>query len=100
MIQPGDTCEPVNMLRLINAPNLAYEHLDWFTSKSRISENSTFCLHSPEELEAMISVARNTGFRLDPFLFYPTGWQSQNELPPAARTCQELAEKPGRNAII
>ncbi len=60
MIQPGDTCEPVNMLRLINAPNLAYEHLDWFTSKSRISENSTFCLHSPEELEAMISVAPET----------------------------------------
>lgn len=59
-ICPGDACGQTELLNFINSPVLAYEHLDWFSSKSRLTEQSTFCLYSSEKLEAILSVAPET----------------------------------------
>jgi len=59
-IRPGDVCDQTELLNFINSPVLAYEHLDWFPTKSRLSEQSTFCLYSSEKLEAILSVAPET----------------------------------------
>lgn len=59
-IQSGDVCDQVELLAFLNSPILAYEHLDWFPSKSRLAEQSTFCLYSKDQLEAILSVAPDT----------------------------------------
>lgn len=59
-IQSGDVCDQVELLTFLNGSNLAYEHLDWFPSKSRLAEQSTFCLYSQDQLEAILSVAPDT----------------------------------------
>lgn len=59
-IQSGDVCDQDELLSFINGPALAYEHLDWFPSKSRVAEHSTFCLFSSDQLEASLSVAPET----------------------------------------
>lgn len=56
-ILSGDACDQAELLSFLNGPNLAFEHLDWFPSKSRLAEPSTFCLYSEDRLEAMLSVA-------------------------------------------
>ncbi len=56
-IESGAIGDQAELLGFINGTHLAYEHLDWFTSKSRLAEQSTFCLHSPDQLEAILSVA-------------------------------------------
>ncbi len=56
----GDGCDQAELLAFVNSPVLSYEHLDWFPSKSRLSEESTFCLYSPEQLEATLSAAPET----------------------------------------
>lgn len=49
---------PANQLRaFINGPQLAFEHLDWLPSQSRLSEESTFCLMDDDEIQAVLSVA-------------------------------------------
>ena len=55
-IKSGDICDQAELLALVNSPNLAYEHLDWFPTKSRLAEKSTFCLFSPDQLEAILCV--------------------------------------------
>lgn len=57
IIQSGDICDQAELLAFLNGSNLAYEHLDWFPSKSRLAEPSTFCLYSQDQLEAILSVA-------------------------------------------
>ena len=59
-IRPRDVCDQTELLKFANSPVLAYEHLDWFPTKSRLSEQSTFCLYSSEKLEAILSVAPET----------------------------------------
>jgi len=59
-IQSGDVCDQAELLSFVNGPNLAYEHLDWFPSKSRLAAQSTFCLFSVDQLEACLSVAPET----------------------------------------
>ena len=59
-IQSGDVCDQAKLLSFLNSPYLAYEHLDWFPSKSRLAEQSTFCLYSQDQLEAILSVAPDT----------------------------------------
>ena len=60
IILSGDNCNQAELLNFVNGPNLAYEHLDWFASKSRLAEQSTFCLCSSQQLEATLSVAPET----------------------------------------
>jgi hypothetical protein len=55
-IKSGDICNQAELLALVNSPNLAFEHLDWFPTKSRLAEKSTFCLFSPNQLEAILCV--------------------------------------------
>jgi ribosomal-protein-alanine N-acetyltransferase len=59
-IQSGNGCNQTELLGFVNGQNLAYEHLDWFPNKTRLAEQSTFCLHSPDQLEAILSVAPET----------------------------------------
>lgn len=59
-IQSGDVSNQAELLGFINGPNLAHEHLDWFPSKSRLAQQSTFCLFSVDQLEAILSVAPET----------------------------------------
>lgn len=59
-IRPGAVCDQTELLKFVNSPVLAYEHLDWFPSKSRLAEPSTFCLYSSEKLEAILSVSPET----------------------------------------
>ncbi len=56
-ILSGNVCDQSELIGFINGPVLAHEHLDWFSSKSRLSEQSTFCLFSQDQLEAILSVA-------------------------------------------
>ena len=56
-ILQGNDC-PSNQLRaFINGPQLAFEHLDWHSSQSRLSEASTFCLIDDDDIQALLSVA-------------------------------------------
>ena len=49
---------PSNQLKaFIYGPQLAFEHLDWLPSQSRLSEESTFCLMDDGEIQAVLSVA-------------------------------------------
>lgn len=62
---------PANQLRaFINGPQLAFEHLDWLPSQSRLSEESTFCLMDDDEIQAVLSVApENRNFAWVRFFF-------------------------------
>lgn len=60
IIQTGDQFDQDDLGRFVNGPQLAYEHLDWFPSHSRLSSESTFCLTLSEQLQAVLSVAPET----------------------------------------
>ena len=54
----------------INGPQLAFEHLDWLPSQSRLNEESTFCLIDADEIQALLSVApENRNFAWLRFFF-------------------------------
>lgn len=59
-IYSGSQCDQDDLLNFVNGPQLAYEHLDWFPSHSRLSSESTFCLWSSDQLQAVLSVAPET----------------------------------------
>jgi ribosomal-protein-alanine N-acetyltransferase len=50
-------CDQKILTTFINGFNLAFEHLDWLPVRSRLTENSTFCLLNQDEIIAAISVA-------------------------------------------
>ena len=62
---------PSNQLKaFIYGPQLAFEHLDWLPSQSRLSEESTFCLLDADEIQAVLSVApENRNFAWLRFFF-------------------------------
>lgn len=62
---------PSDQLRaFINGPQLAFEHLDWHSSQSRLNEESTFCLINDDEIQALLSVApENRNFAWLRFFF-------------------------------
>ena len=62
---------PSTQLRaFINGPQLAFEHLDWHSSQSRLNEESTFCLMDDDEIQALLSVApENRNFAWLRFFF-------------------------------
>lgn len=56
-IRSGNEDSQAELLRFINSPQLAFEYLDWFPSRSRLAEPSTFYLCSEQGIAALISVA-------------------------------------------
>ncbi|MBP7213065.1 MAG: GNAT family N-acetyltransferase [Anaerolineaceae bacterium] len=69
---------PSNQLKaFIYGPQLAFEHLDWLPSQSRLSEESTFCLIDDDEIQAILSVApENPHFAWLRFFF--TQWDGNH----------------------
>jgi len=64
-ILQGKDCPSNQLQAFINGPQLAFEHLDWLPSQSRLNEESTFCLIDDDEIQAVLSVApenRNFGW--------------------------------------
>lgn len=59
-IKPANQCDHQALLRFINGPQLSFEHLDWWSSRARLNEDSTYALFDNQQIAALLSVSPET----------------------------------------